>query len=543
MTFIHVQKAVKDDNGRIIGGYASITESVYDSDGKHHSKHKIVEKLGKILYLSEDKKSGIFLSSTKGIVEYSVTTNTFTPVQSNDSRLVNLPKKHTLQTHTVFGDAYLLLKFLEKSGMFGIFRTIFLKDSDYLRHLAHLLHGILRDGSRITCDNFIGKSFASYLLHDISIASLKSDTAYFEMMGNDDTKMAFFKTYIQFMRKTNKNFGTGCYIDSTPLPNDIVDHPMNALSCHGTNSSSKQIRLIMILDEETGLPIWYDIIPGNVLDISTIKYVVEDVAKNLDVKINSFVLDAGYTSKELINEYNLSTPQTIITRMPQRKGYPYKTLYNEVKSEIIKGKYAFICNKHSYFGTRKIRKIFDKEEYVYIYIDYENANSQFKQFMEKNEEIYDGLKAKDKDWIRISGGYFVLISNRELEPKELLIEYHNRAKIEYVFKTAKDYLDLLPLEKWTDLTVRGKILADIINTIVYLSLQKEILGNGVSMNALIGKTQSLMCSNIDEDTVEIFVPNKQTRDYYNLLKIDIPTQVSLAAIKEELMIGDVVVKN
>ncbi|MBR1871791.1 MAG: hypothetical protein IJ795_01100 [Bacteroidales bacterium] len=39
-------------------------------------------------------------------------------------------------------------------------------------------------------------------------------------------------------------------------------------------STSVQTRLVLVLDEETELPVWYDIIPGNVLDISTIMTVV-----------------------------------------------------------------------------------------------------------------------------------------------------------------------------------------------------------------------------------------------------------------------------
>lgn len=90
------------------------------------------------------------------------------------------------------------------------------------------------------------------------------------MMGDDKIKVKFFTTFVSEMRKNNPQFGRGCYVDSTPLPNDITDNPFNALRCHGIASSSMQIRLALVLDEKTGLPVWYDIIPGNILDINTI---------------------------------------------------------------------------------------------------------------------------------------------------------------------------------------------------------------------------------------------------------------------------------
>ena len=39
----------------------------------------------------------------------------------------------------------------------------------------------------------------------------------------------------------------------------------------------------------------------------------------------------------------------------------------------------------------------------------------------------------------------------------------------------------MPLRKWTDQTVRGKILYDVINTIILLMLRKKFLNTGASM--------------------------------------------------------------
>ena len=59
MAFIKAQKVIRDENGKITSGSASIVDTVYVSTrSKNHSSHTVREKLGKILYLSEDKKSG-----------------------------------------------------------------------------------------------------------------------------------------------------------------------------------------------------------------------------------------------------------------------------------------------------------------------------------------------------------------------------------------------------------------------------------------------------------------------------------------------------
>ena len=107
------------------------------------------------------------------------------------------------------------------------------------------------------------------VLEDVPVGSLHSDTRFFSTLGDDRTKMTFFRTFVSFMQKKDADFGHGCYVDSTPLPNDIDDNPFNALCCHGVGSSEVMTRLILVLDEKSGLPVWYDIIPGNVLDINT----------------------------------------------------------------------------------------------------------------------------------------------------------------------------------------------------------------------------------------------------------------------------------
>ena len=82
MAFIKAQKIIRDENGVITSGSAAIVDTVYISTGsKNHSKHNVREKLGKVLYLSKDRKSGIFMSPTRGLVEYNALTDTFEGVE------------------------------------------------------------------------------------------------------------------------------------------------------------------------------------------------------------------------------------------------------------------------------------------------------------------------------------------------------------------------------------------------------------------------------------------------------------------------------
>lgn len=533
MPFIKAQKVIYDENGKISSGSAAIVDTYYGDFGTYHAKHTVREKLGKVLWLSDDKRRGIFMSSTRGLVEYNADTDVFSPVDRNDDRLMGTETFPETRIHTVFGDSYMLLKFLENEGLMKILRDVFQTNPDYERLLCHIIHGVLKDGSKITCDNFLMKSFASYLFPDVPLSSLKSDTRFFTMMGDDKTKLQFFKKFVDAMREKLPSFGKGCYVDSTPLPNDIDDNPFNALSSHGIGSCGTMERLVLVLDEETGLPVWYDIIPGNVIDLNTTMNVVNDTVDSLGVIIHSLVLDAGYVSKELIGAFHNGTEKSFIGRMPAKKGFPFKELYHDVKNLIGKGKYSFVRNNHVYFGHKKEIELFGQKLYAHIYVDHPNALKGFKDYIAKHDDEFEKMANKDKDWIMVKGGFFILLSNIDSTPEDILSRYFGRTNIETVFKTSKEYLDLLPLSKWTDETVRGKILSDIINTIVLLLLRKKMGGSGLSASELYGKSQSLMCFRNNKGMVTVETPCKQVKECYKLLGLEVPAHVNVESFKKK----------
>ena len=172
--------------------------------------------------------------------------------------------------------------------------------------------------------------------------------------------------------------------------------------------------------------------------------------------------------------------------------------------------------------------------YAYVYVDQYNALKRFSDYLVDHEDEYAELKVKDKDWYTVKYGYFVLISNIDASPKDLLSDYYGRTDIEVVFKTAKEYLDLLPLSKWTDSTVRGKILHDIINTTALLLLRKSMRQSGMSTSEIIGRCQSLMCCRRKDGTITVETPSKQVKEYYKIFSCNVPAHVKEESFRKEL---------
>ena len=536
MAFIKVQKLVLSEDGNVVSGSAAVVDTVYDSSVKGRSRHRVRERLGKVISISDDRKCGIFLSPTRGLVEYDSEKDLFAEVGRDDRRIAGLELFPEPETHTVFGDSYLILSFMEKTGITALLRSVFTKDEDFQRVLAHICHTVAKDGSHISCDDFVSRSFLSYVVPDVPLHSLYSDTKYFSDLGRDSMKVSLMKGYVEMERSGNKDFGSGCYVDSTPLPNDI-DIPISALCSHGTGGCEMQARLAVCLDSASGLPVWYSLFSGNIQDMSTLMDEIDDAETSVGVSIDDLVLDAGYITKELITAYNADDRFVSFTgRMPARKGFPFRTLYHRCGGSIHQAKYFFDRNGHTYFGRRFEDVLFGKRVYLYVYIDRDRALSLGRSYRQNNRDEYEALSDKEKNWMEVKNGYFVLVSNIDSTPAETLERYFGRMDIESFFKTSKEYLSLLPLSKWTRETIEGKLLNDIISTIVYLKMRKALSGTGLSMSKLFGRASSLMCTRKKDGTVIVEEANRQVKEIFKAAGIKIPSSMNLEEFEENYLL-------
>lgn len=160
---------------------------------------------------------------------------------------------------------------------------------------------------------------------------------------------------------------------------------------------------------------------------------------------------------------------------------------------ISQARYSFVRGGHVYFGRTVVKEVFGRPAYCHVYVDKYNAFKGHAEYMTSHPDEYGRMTLREKNWCQVKSGYFVLLGNALLQPAQALDDYFCRTRIETCFKTSKEYLKLLPLCKWSDLTVRGKILSDVICSIIRQKLQELRRGSPFPLSAVIGKCQSLMC--------------------------------------------------
>ncbi|MCR5170965.1 MAG: hypothetical protein K6C33_10980, partial [Desulfovibrio sp.] len=222
-------------------------------------------------------------------------------------------------------------------------------------------------------------------------------------------------------------------------------------------------------------------------------------------------------------------------RMPARTGYPHRSLYTRIKPLQNNAKYHFVRKRHSYFGKAIKQKIFDTDVMCYVYIDEFNAMNGFVKYVTDHYDEYEKLTFSEKTWLMSKDGYFVLLSNYIKTPQEIIDDYFSRVKIEGVFKSTKEYLKLLPLNKWSDTTVRGKIFSDIIDLIIRQRMEHANINSPFTLSEVTGKCQSLMCAyNKNNNTIIIETPNKQVKECYKQFGVEIPRELNRSAYMKTL---------
>ncbi|MDR0548005.1 MAG: transposase, partial [Deltaproteobacteria bacterium] len=266
--------------------------------------------LGRVINLEE----GRFKSRAKGEFFFSLENGYSYPTKVDpDISISAAIAKGSLN----LGHVYCTHQLLERTNLLQLFIDTDNDASDTL--LALIMHRFLDNYADSHAISFFEQTYTSVLYPSANLTS-EGISRYLAKIGSDSVRRDFHQRYISMMYP-KKGEKVGILIDSTCLPNDI-DLPITATTNHGQGVEN-QIRLIYVVDRETFSPIYYRAIPGNVVDVITLKNMISEL-KSLDVNIGYSVLDAGYNSESNLEElYKLDI--NFITRLISNRGL-YKEL-------------------------------------------------------------------------------------------------------------------------------------------------------------------------------------------------------------------------
>lgn len=291
-----------------------------------------------------------------------------------------------------------------------------------------------------------------------------------------------------------------------------------AKCCYGKNKdgdSLPQINVLMVVDQQTGIPCYFRAYNGNVPDVSSLKYFLQDKARIRLDENAVLVSDKGYSSISNINRFYQTKTNFLIN---MRTNFSIcKTLINKSKidlydpinyiSEIncscktISTEWSYPANFKSGKNGTGISKLKEKI-FAHIYYD-SDIYSQAELAIRKSVSEAVNLHKKSKDIPSILENIFnrfievddngklstnkeayaeylsnkgirILVSNIVSDPVEAWKAYYERSEAEYAFKYYKQRIGGNRTRVGSENTVDGKIFLQFLATGLAVMFRKRL---------------------------------------------------------------------
>jgi hypothetical protein len=478
--------------------------------------------LGRVL----DKELGIYRNRERGVFTYDPATNAYGKAPA-EFVPPSADRKESLILD--FGDVFFLDRFMRTRGLCAAVDATGYGNPDTL--YAMICYYAVCSMANCHAQSWWEGSYARILYPKANLSSQRISD-FLTAIGDEYSQREFFKEYFKMLDQSGSDTGN-VLIDSTGLPNSI-HFPLTAISNHN-GEISNEVRLIYVVQQKTGLPLYFRYCPGNVIDTTTLTRCLEELkAQGINVKFA--VLDAGYYTEDNIREL-FENRISFVTRL---KGnlVIYRDLVEEHLHSLESRENLVEYNgRYVYLKCVPIR-LHGHNAYAYVGLDIERKSSESrKTFRRAKDRKMDAGQVFDT----IAGqGVFIIVSSRRIATAGLLPLYYTRQQIEQVFDIGKNYADMLPLRVQTEETFRGHLLLTFIVTVVLKQLQDALLKTTFNPISLFMNLRNQKCKVFSGKIVshETF---RKANDIYRLFKIKCPAVIatkSQLGLWLEFMIGN-----
>jgi hypothetical protein len=468
---------------------------------------KDYKNLGRVL----DKNKGIYQNRERGVFTYQLESDIYGVAPADYVPPERKTKKNPLIVD--FGDVFFLDTFIRSSELHIPINAIGYGNPDTLN--AMISYYALCSMANCHAQDWLEGSYARILYPKANLTSQRISD-FLASVGDEYSQREFFGEYISLLERTGTDTGN-ILIDSSGLPNSI-HFPLTAIRNY-RGEISNEVRLIYVVQQRTGLPIYFRYCPGNVIDATTLIRCLAEL-KEQGVNTKFAILDAGYYTDENIKEF-FANKISFITRLKENRVI-YKNLVAEHLG-VLESKENLVEYNGRYLYLKCVPcQLVGHNAYAYVGLDVERKSSEaHKTFQRAKDKGMDAGQVHD---VLKNQGIFVLVSSRRIAPVNFLPLYYTRQQIEQIFDIGKNYADMLPLRVQTEETFRGHLLLTFIVTIVMKKLQDALKKTNISPLSLFLNLRNQKCK-VYEDKVITQEAFKKANDCYKLFRMECPVSI------------------
>ena len=492
--------------------YASAAVSRRDGD----STSIEYQYLGRVL----DRDKGIYKSKERGMFTFDVSTGMFGSVPEDYVPEPPEDRRTKKRVSVDFGDAFFVDSFLHSSGLMDTVDRIGYGNPDTLH--AMLLFYTLSGLANCDAIHWYEGNIVRLLYPNANMTSQRLSD-FLSSIGSPEKQMAFQEAYLQYVMQhygEDKNI----LIDSSGLPNSI-HFWMTQTNIHN-GKVNNEVRLIFVVQRSTGIPLYYRAVPGNIVDVSTLRRVFLHL-DSLGIDISSCIMDAGYNSGDnldLFYDENHHCRIGYITRIGSGDK-AFKAMIREElgsldeKENLVKyeDRYLFITKKKIMVGSNK-----DNPAWLYLGLDLNRMSDEQHKLLKRakksslsTEEVYEALQTE---------GLFGVLSGEEINCEEILPAYYMRQAAEQIFDIAKNYTKLLPLRIRTEATFRGHLLLSFVASCAIKMIQLRLKEANLFFGSRMACLRNQKCT-IYQNRIVTDEPQKEANDSYKALGIKCPEEI------------------
>lgn len=382
-----------------------------------------------------------------------------------------------------FGDVYTIDQFFKTTPLYSLLKDISEIEQDTLFSL--LFYRLCHTGAMMHAKNWYDGSFAKILYKKAEVSSQRISD-FLLKFGDENLQRRFFQEYLKEFSNTKQ----GIIIDATSLPNQI-HIPLTEWGRSG-EEIDKQLRFLLVVDKKTSLPLFFRSLPGNIIDVSTVKHTIQELAQ-YRVKDCFIYHDAGFFSEENIKEYYANNIN-FLTRLPGTRTL-YKDLIQEEAKNLENIPNGTKYGRRGLFVKEKSIELFGRTAYVYLVLDPKRKGREIERFLLENLDDKE-KKKEEQEYDFINNGIMILVSSFQIPKEEVVPAYYIRQTAEMLFGFSKDDLGILPLRVHNDQRLSGFLFLQFLTLILFVELKNK-LGKKHTVEEMVLTLRKLKCKVYD----------------------------------------------
>jgi transposase len=318
-----------------------------------------------------------------------------------------------------------------------------------------------------------------------------------------------------------------------------------------------QVVLGLLIDEN-GMPIGFDVFPGNTFEGHTLQRALESLKHKFKIKEVVIVADRGINSKVNLHEIketheydyivgsrikslpaktraeilDLDSYQTLSDSEDEVVKYKVIEYQNQVRLPSQDGKKSelkllsehLICTWSSKRARKdrrdrqrmieKAGSLIDNPDRI---INKRNAARYVDTTLASEPKLDEEKILEDERW---DGFYGIQTSQKNISPRTVLDAYHTLWKIEESFRILKSTLETRPVFHWTPTRIKGHLVSCFIAFLLERTLELRLKEAGIKTtpNKTRDALHSLQVSSLRLNGESLYLPSKPTTDAKNILR-------------------------